>query len=157
MSAHNFLQRTRYDHNAAQHARANTHHRRPTPSTHPRSAKRPTLLLVAELEVSSHLVKLLGTLGYAVHAVTETVAAQAILAVVPIDLVLLHCPPEMSFGGWQTYTQLRQCTTKPVMMIANIRAEHFTANAAANGSEAIDADLVNYLNSVDLLCRTLIL
>ncbi len=157
MSSHNFLQRTRYNRNAAQHTTANTHHRRLAPSTHPRSAQRPTLLLVAELEVASHLVKLLGTLGYTVHAVTETVAAQAILAIVPIDLVLLHCPPEMSFGGWESYTQLRQCTTKPVMMIANITAEHFTTNSEARDSEHVDADLVNYLNSVDLLCRTLIL
>lgn len=131
--------------------------------------QRPTLLLIAAQDLLPKLAGLLDTDAYTVYTTAETIGAQAILATVSIDLLLLHCPVEMGIGAWETYTKLRQLTMKPVLLISNITWAHLAMNHAARHHAAPEAisegltngrmrsDLVNYRKAIDLLCHRLIL
>ncbi len=131
--------------------------------------QRPTLLLIAAQDLLPKLADLLDTGAYTVYTTAETIGTQAILATVSIDLLLLHCPVEMGIGAWETYTELRQLTMKPVLLISNITSAYLAMNqntphhASPEAiperltNERMRSDLVNYRKAIDLLCQQLIL
>lgn len=123
--------------------------------------RQPTLLLIAENDLISHLARFLCAHGYTVHSAVESSAIKTKLANSSIDLLLFHCAPRMSYGGWETYTQLRQWTMKPVLMVANITVEHFMVNPNLTENGTMDNsgkrdELMDYLDAVALLCRTML-
>ena len=97
--------------------------------------KRTILLVVSDPGVGRQLAHLLQADDYAVFTVTETVTALTLLANQPIALVLLHCTTPMGAMAWESYCTLRQHTTKPVMMINDLTAMHFTQIALQNPQE----------------------
>ncbi len=126
---------------------------RSLPSRHPK------LLLVAEHDSLLTLAKVLDNDGYIVYTTADLAAAQTILAAVEIDLVILHCPPEMGIGGWETYTELRHYTTRPVMLMSNVTNEPLATTPAEIADmvsiETMQHESATYRQAIDLLCRAL--
>lgn len=88
--------------------------------------KRTILLIVPEPGVGTRLAHLLQNDDYAVFTVTETAAAMALLASHPIALIIIHYTTQIGAMAWESYDNLRQQTNKPVIMINDLSATHFT-------------------------------
>jgi hypothetical protein len=97
--------------------------------------KRTILLVVPDPGVGTHLAHLLQADDYAVFTVAGTAPALTLLAIHPIALILIHYTTQIGATAWESYCNLRQHTTKPVIMINDLTATHFTQIALQNPQE----------------------
>ncbi len=113
-------------------------------------ARQPTILLIADAELFPRLANFLGRQTYAIYAALDVFSAQALLKVLPVDLVLFHCPPASS--AWQDYHQLRRETAKPVLWLPTITAAYFVPTHEPVQDEARQRELANYRQLIELFC-----
>lgn len=115
-------------------------------------APQPTILLVADAELFPLLATFLGRQTYAIYAALDLFSAQALLKLLPVDLVLFHCPLAPARNTWQAYHQLRGQTTKPVLWLPTISTAHFVPTHDPVQDAARQRELANYRQLIELCC-----
>jgi len=121
-----------------------------------------TILLIADDDFIAYSKEMLADRTYTIYTAANMAAADTCLTTKNIDLVIVRGniqsgdTEKMAYGGWQTYSHLRQMTSQPILAIGHDSFEANPQKEIPTSGEQIQPDLRRYLTCIDLLFQTIL-